>query len=349
MDSVLATTAWYSPSWLFPPALSQFDWVNSFWLYLIPTIPAIFALRWLINLKFGRKLHVAFSKSEIRSSPITYLRFIPPMLFALALTMVMIALARPQKSSETIEQWSEGIDIMLAIDISQSMEIEDFKPNRLEAAKDVAEEFISGRFRDRIGIVIFSGDAYSLTPLTTDYDLLRENIDEIDFDMIQKSGTAIGSAIGVSTNRMRESDAKSKVIILLSDGDNTAGNIDPITAAKLAEAYGIKIYTIGIGKNGRVPWGKDFFGRPRYVESYLNEKTLKEIAEIGHGQFFRATNNKALEEIFDRIDNYEKVKIKENKYKNTEDFYSIYLKWAIVFFLAWLATKLTFINNILED
>jgi Ca-activated chloride channel family protein len=248
-----------------------------------------------------------------------------------------------------VDQWTEGIDIMLVVDISESMQIEDFKPNRLEAAKQVALNFIGGRFQDRIGMVIFSGDAYSLSPLTTDYDLLKAHIDDISFDMIENRGTAIGSALAVGTNRMRDSDSKSKVLILLSDGDNTAGNIDPLTAAKLANAYGIKIYTIAVGKEGRVPFGKDFFGRPRYVENTMDETTLREIAKIGDGEFYRVSDNQALQNVFDLIDQYEKAEIKETRYQDTTDFYQVYLRWAIVFFIFWLGLKSTFMANILQD
>ncbi|RLD19183.1 MAG: hypothetical protein DRI71_12220, partial [Bacteroidetes bacterium] len=251
--------------------------------------------------------------------------------------------------NEKVEQWTEGIDIMLVIDISESMQIEDFKPNRMEAAKVVAENFIRGRFQDRIGIVIFSGDAYSLSPLTTDYDLLEAYLRDIDFDMIESRGTAIGSALAVATNRMRESETKSKVIILLSDGDNTAGNIDPITAAELADAYNIKIYSVAVGKEGRVPFGKDFFGQPNYIENTLDETTLRKIAEVGNGEFYRVSDNKALEQVFALIDQYEKAEIKETRYKDTTDFYYIYLKWAVVFFLFWLILKSTFVSNILQD
>ena len=319
-------------------------------LYLIPVVLLLFLLKWLIGTKIKQKLPVALPKQEISKHWTSYLRFIPNMLLALSIMLVLIALARPQRTNEQVEQWSEGIDIALVIDISESMQIEDFKPNRLEAAKRTARSFIAGRDQDRIGLVIFSGDAYSLSPLTTDYELLYKFIDEeIDFNKIENRGTAIGSAIAVGTNRMRESDAVSKVMILLSDGDNTAGNIDPITAAELAAAYDIKIYTIGIGKEGKVPFGKDFFGRPNYVENTLDETTLREIAEIGSGEFYRVSDNQALVNVFELIDQYEKAEIKETRYKNTTDFYSIYLYWALVFFMLCLLSKSTFISNILED
>jgi len=197
--------------------------------------------------------------------------------------------------------------------------------------------------------VIFSGEAYSLAPLTLDYDLLEKYIEDINFEMIENRGTAIGSALAVGTNRMRESNSKSKVLILLSDGDNTAGNIDPITAAELAHAYGIKIYTIAIGKEGRVPFGTDFFGRTRYVENTLDETNLRKIAEIGEGEFFRVSDNQALENVFELIDTYEKAEIKETRFRDTTDFYVVYLRWALALLLLWMALKSTFMANVLQD
>jgi Ca-activated chloride channel family protein len=229
------------------------------------------------------------------------------------------------------------------------MQMEDFTPNRLEAAKLVAQKFIDGRVQDRIGIVVFSGDAFSLAPLTTDYSLLKSYLKDVTFEMIESRGTAIGSAMAVVTNRMRESESKSKVCILLSDGDNTAGNIDPITAAELASAYGIKIYSIIVGKEGRVPMGKDFFGRPNYYENTIDETTMRKMAKIGNGEFFRVTDNRALAQVFSRIDQYEKAEIKETRFKNVSDFYFIYLQWAVAFFLLWLVLKSTFMSNILQD
>jgi Ca-activated chloride channel family protein len=292
---------------------------------------------------------VALVKSDLKNSPMHVLRFLPDILLSIVLALILVALARPQKTNEKVEQWTEGIDIMIALDISQSMQIEDFKPNRLQAAKDVARDFINGRKQDRIGLVVFSGDAFSLAPLTTDYDLLKNYLEDINFEMIESRGTAIGSALAVLTNRMRESDTKSKVGILISDGDNTAGNIDPITSAELAAAYGIKLYTIVVGKEGMVPYGKDFFGRPQMVENTVDETTMRKIAEIGTGEFFRVTDNEALVNVFKRIDQYEKAEIKENRFKDTSDFYFIYLRWAILFFLLWLLLKSSFLSNVLQD
>lgn len=340
---------WLSLKWFSWDILQEYNWEYPQVLYLLLLIPLFFIIRSIIFSKTKQTLAVALPSKELSWSPLNLLRFLPSMVAILIFTVIIIALARPQKTNEKVEQWTEGIDIMLVMDISESMKIQDFKPNRLEAAKNVARDFISGRFQDRIGLVIFSGDAYSLSPLTTDYELLYTYIDDINFTMIENRGTAIGSALAVGTNRMRESENQSKVLILLSDGDNTAGNIDPITAAELAHAYDIKIYTIAIGKEGKVPFGTDFFGRTRYVDNTLDETTLRQIANIGEGRFFRVSDNRALEEVFTLIDQYEKAEIKETRYKDTTDFYLVYLNWAILLFLFWLLLKSTFVSNILQD
>lgn len=349
MNNTDSNLSWFSPEWFYPQTFYNISWEYPYVLYLLALVPAIFVLRWLFNFRFRQKLDIALPKNETKVNSTTFIRFIPDVFMTLVLSLIIVALARPQKTNEKVDQWTEGIDIVLALDISESMKIEDFKPNRLTAAKSVALDFVKGRFQDRIGLVIFAGDAYSLAPLTTDYELLYSYIDDISFDKIENRGTAIGSALAVSTNRLRESEAKSKVIILMSDGDNTAGNIDPITAAELAYAYDIKIYSVAIGKEGKVPMGKDFFGRTNYIDNTLDETTLRTIADIGKGRFFRASDNEALQEVFEAIDQYEKVEIKESTYKNTTDFYNVYLIWAILFFLIWLLLKSTFVSNALQD
>ncbi|AZQ63660.1 VWA domain-containing protein [Flammeovirga pectinis] len=338
-----------STRWFTPAVLKGFDWGEEVFLYLIIGIPVLFILRWLLRYRVRQKLDVALPEGRLKADWSTFLRFIPPFILSISITLMLIALARPQKTNEQVEQWTEGIDIMLILDISHSMKIEDFVPNRMEAAKKVAARFIDGRIQDRIGLVIFSGEAISYAPLTTDYSLLKSLVKDIDFSMIEKPGTAIGSALGVAINRMTESDAKSKVAILLSDGENTAGNLAPKTAAELAYGYGVKVYTIGVGKEGRVPYGTDMFGRPKYMEQHLDETALRDIARIGQGKYFRATNNKALTAIFDTIDKYEKAEIKETRYKDTKDYYQIYLVWGMFFLLIWMLLKSTFLTNALED
>lgn len=344
---------WYSLDWFTPSTLESFSYAYPDLKYAFIAVPVLFIIRFIfrawLGYRFHQKLPVALPAKDIRSSLLNYVWLIPEVLIMLALMLVVLALARPQKTNEKVEQWTEGIDIMIALDISQSMQIEDLTPNRLESAKKVALAFVEGRLQDRIGLVVFSGDAFSLTPLTTDYDLLRSYIKDINFEMIESRGTAIGSAMAVVTNRMRESETKSKVCILLSDGDNTAGNIDPLTAAELASAYGIKIYTIVIGKEGLVPFGKDFFGRSNMIENTIDETTLKKMAAIGGGEFFRATDNQALTQVFNKINQFEKAEIKETRFKDTSDYYFIYLQWAVCFFLLWLLLKSTFLSNVLQD
>ena len=340
---------WLSLDWFLPERLKSFEYEFPMAFYAMIALPIVYLLVEGLKNRFSPKVPVAFRGEGIDFQLSSLLRFIPLILLLFSALLMLLALARPQQTNERVEQWTEGIDIMVVLDISESMKIQDFTPNRLEAAKEVANNFIDGRFQDRIGLTIFSGEAYSLSPLTTDYKMLKNQISDIDFKMMEASGTAIGSALAVGTNRMRESDSKSKVLILLSDGDNNAGNIDPETASKLANAYDIKIYTIAIGKEGKVPYGKDFFGRTRYIENSMDVTGLKTIAEIGEGKFYRATDNQALEEVFSIIDEYEKAEIQETRYKDTKDFYDVYLKWAIVFFLLWMLTKSTYISNVLVD
>jgi Ca-activated chloride channel family protein len=342
-------TDWLDIQWFLPEVLYGFDWEKPIFLWCIPFVPLVYIIRWIFHYPLQQKLSVALVKTDIKSSKSALLRFVPPILLMISLALMLVALARPQQTNEQVEQWTEGIDIMLVLDISESMQIEDFTPNRLDAAKKVAREFLSGRFQDRIGLVIFAGEAISYAPLTSDYGLLHTLIDDIDFKMIQKGGTAIGSALAVGIARMTESESKSKVMILLSDGENTAGSLDPMTAAKLAYAENIKVYTIGVGKEGKVPFGTDMFGRPRYVENMLDETVLRAIAETTGGHFYRATNNDALSQIFATIDKFEKAEIKESRFRDTKDFYANYLAWACVFLLLWLTTKATFMTNILED
>lgn len=339
----------FSWSWFLPETFQTYEWANLWILNLLWIIPAFMLFRKFVKFLKNPVLELSLPKSVAKNNPWTYLRLIPTGFFFLSMVMIVIALARPQRSNERVEQFTEGIDIVLVMDISESMDLQDFKPNRLEAAKSTAIDFINGRFGDRIGMVVFAGEAYSLAPLTNDYKLLTDLIEDISFNMMEAKGTAIGSAIASATNRMKESESASKVLILLSDGESNAGNVDPLFAAQLASALDIKIYTIAVGKDGMVPYGTDFFGRPQMVESYLDETTLREIAKIGNGEFFRAADGGTLESIFERIDTMEKAEILENRYKETSDYYRIYLFWAMMLFFVWLLLKSSFLNNFLLD
>ena len=227
---------------------------------------------------------------------------------------------------------TEGVDIVLALDISSSMLAEDFKPNnRLEAAKLVAKDFIKGRTNDRIGIVVFAAKSFTQCPLTLDYGILLNFIDEVESGMIE-DGTAIGMAIANAANRLRDSKAKSKIVILLTDGQNNKGQLDPITAAKVAQAFDIRIYTVGVGKRGTALYPVDdpIFGK-RYVQMpvQIDEKTLKEIAKITKGSYYRATDKESLDKIFQEIDQLEKTKIEIKQFARFKELFSTYLFMAL--------------------
>jgi Ca-activated chloride channel family protein len=343
-------TEWFSWEWFSPEQLRHFHWDNQFFLILIPAVPFLFIIRWLFYFTIREKFDVALPESQIRQwNMIQMLRLIPISTQILCIVLALMALARPQSVNERVDQFAEGINILLVMDVSESMQLEDLRPNRLEAAKEVARKFVQGRNNDRIGIVLFARDAYSLSPLTNDYELINTYLNDLNFNLLEESGTAIGNAIGVGINRLNESTSGSKVMILLSDGENTSGLLDPTTAAKLAYAYDIKIYTIGKGKEGEVAFGRDSTGRVQTVKSHLDETLLRRIAEQTKGDYYRAINNSALNDIFYTINKLEKGKIKESRYKDTSDYYQIYLHWSILFFLCWMFIKNTFLNNFLED
>ncbi|MDP1677184.1 MAG: VWA domain-containing protein [Bacteroidota bacterium] len=261
------------------------------------------------------------------------LRHFPFILRLCTVALVIIALARPQSTSKGENVYSEGIDIVLALDISGSMLAEDFQPNRIEAAKNVAQDFIGGRTNDRIGLVIFSGESFTQCPLTVDYEVLKTLIKPLKSGMIE-DGTAIGLGLANGVNRLRESKAKSRVIILLTDGVNNRGEIDPITAAEIAKSYGIRVYTVGVGTIGEAPMPQQTpFGiRYRMVPVEIDEKVMKQIADMTDGKYFRATDNKKLRAIYQEIDQLEKTRIEVRSYRRyTELFYSFI--FAAVFLL----------------
>jgi Ca-activated chloride channel family protein len=239
--------------------------------------------------------------------------------------LVIVALARPQTGRSKHTEYSEGIDIMLVLDTSGSMQAQDFEPkNRLSVAKDVVKTFITKRPEDRIGLVVFSADAMTQCPLTLDHALLSKLVDQVDFGMLD-DGTAIGVALATACNRLRTSKAKSKVIVLLTDGQNNAGMVDPTTAARVAASLGLKVYTVGVGTRGRAPIPVDdpVFGRRLIsVEVDIDENTLRKIAEITHGQYFRATDTKELVAIYDQIDKLEKSKVESETYVEYTERYA---------------------------
>ncbi len=276
----------------------------------------------------------------------SFLRYVPLFFQLLGLILAILALARPQNAFEQNLRKAEGIDIMLLLDTSASMEATDFEPNRLEAAKEQAIAFIDGRVEDRIGMVLFAQDAFSYAPLTLDYKLLRELISDIDFGSVPKQGTAIGQAIAVGINRLRDSDGPSKVMILLTDGANNRGQIDPITAAKLAAQLKMRIYAIGIGKDEFTRYTPTGY---RTFASDLDEKTLQNIARLARGKYFRATDPDGLKNILKEISLLEKVEIHQELYSQISDLYPPILFAAIICLLLGFILMLSFMYNPLEQ
>ena len=246
----------------------------------------------------------------------------------IALAILIIAFARPQSTLSWEDMTTEGIDIVISMDISGSMLAQDLKPDRLEASKNVAMNFISGRTNDRIGLVIFSGESFTQCPLTTDHQVLQNLFANVKSGMVE-DGTAIGMGLATAVNRLKESEAISKVIILLTDGVNNQGSVAPLTAAKIAQKFGIRVYTIGVGTKGYAPYPfKTPFGTTVYqdVEVQIDEETLQNIASVTNGQYFRATSNKALESIYREIDQLERSKIEVKEYhKKKEEFFPLAL------------------------
>lgn len=278
---------------------------------------------------------VVSTTETVRRAPRTfryYLRHIPFVLRCAALSLIVVAIARPQSAEHYTNTTTEGIDIVLAVDVSTSMLAKDFIPDRLSVAKEVASEFISDRTGDRIGIVVFAGESFTQSPLTTDQSSLQTMLGRITSGVIE-DGTAIGNGLATSINRLRESDSKSKVVILLTDGVNNRGEISPLTAAKIAKDMGIKVYTIGIGKRGTAPYPV-FDERGREVDVVnmkveIDEKMLRNIASQTGGEYFRATDKKTLEAIYEQINTLEKSRIEVENRTTLHEEYLVFVLWAL--------------------
>lgn len=305
------------------------EFADPYFLSLLILIP--FILFW--RKKKNERASLVYSDIQLIKGTLTptLRQKLKPMLTWLqiaALILLVLGLARPRSKNSQSSITSEGIDIVMALDVSRSMLIEDMgNLNRLDAAKEVAEKFVKGRQSDRVGLVVFAGKSFTQCPLTVDYPILISLIRQVSIGVIE-DGTAIGMGLINSINRLRESKSKSKVVILLTDGQNNRGEIDPMTAAQIAQALQIRVYTIGAGKDGlaRIPVDDPFFGK-QYItaEVKIDEETLKGIAETTGGQYFRATNQKALEDIYEQIGQMEKTKIDVRTYFRYEELYPYFL------------------------
>lgn len=306
---------------------------------------------WYILKRRNRATLQVSTTQSVENLPVSYKQVLMHLVFAvymLALIFLIIVLARPQSSNSWENITTQGIDIILAIDISTSMLARDLKPDRLEASKDLAIEFISGRRNDRMGLVVFSGESFTQCPLTTDHAILINLFKDIKSGMIE-DGTALGVGLSNAVSRLKDSKTISKVVILLTDGVNNQGAIDPLTAAELAKAFGIRVYTIGVGTQGTAPYPQlDMFGRTRYVNIpvEIDEKTLQQISDITDGKYFRATDNEKLRQIYAEIDLLEKSKISVKEFNRPEEEYLPFAISALVMLLAGFAIQNTILRSI---
>jgi Ca-activated chloride channel family protein len=317
-------------------------------LLLLALIPVVVAAIWVVRLGLRSRPAARYPAVGVfgaAGSTAGALRRALPYVRFLSLALLALALARPQFVEKQEEIRTEGIDIMLALDVSGSMQAEDFKPrNRLHVAKSVVADFLDLIRNDRVGLVVFAGQAFTQCPLTLDYDVLRSLLGRVEIGMIE-DGTAIGTALANSVNRLKDSAADSKVVILLTDGENNAGKIDPVTAARIAEALGIRVYTIGVGKQGGAPipvdhpvYGKIYARNPdgSLLLTKIDEEALAEISDISGGQYFRATDAEALRKIYGQILELERTKFQVKQFEKAHEYY----RWAAFPALALLLLEL---------
>ena len=327
----------------------EIDLANPEYLWFLILIPVV--VLWEYSSRFNKYSNLKLSSLKGFKSEKSFLAKFRPLMFILrvfAITLIIIALSRPQiVEVSTKIKTNRGIDIVMAIDVSSSMLAQDLKPNRLVALKRVASEFIDDRLSDRIGLVVYAGESYTKTPITNDKSIIKLALEDIKYENLIEDGTAIGMGLATSVNRLKDSKAKSKIIILLTDGVNNSGFIDPKIATELAVEYGIKTYTIGLGSNGnaRAPVGLLPNGSFRYgiTKVEIDEDLLKEISKSTGGLYFRATNNKKLEEIYSEINKLEKTEIEEFKYYNYQDKYRVLVLISIaLLFIEWILKNTLF-------
>ena len=319
-----------------------FEYPKLLWLLAVPVLLLLHYL-WM-ELK-GRRPHLRVSTGAPwlagGTSPLAILRHLPMLLRTAALVLIVVAFARPRSSTEVEKIDTEGIDISLAMDVSTSMLARDFKPDRISAAKDIAIEFIAQRPSDRMAIVVFAGESYTQCPLTTDRATLINLMKEVQTGLIE-DGTAIGNGLATAVARMKDSDAKSRVVILLTDGVNNSGEVSPQTAAEIAKTYGIRVYTIGVGANGMAPypvmtpWGVEM----QQMKVEIDEELLKEIASVTGGRYFRATDNTKLSEIYSEINKMEKARTTIDSFPVYKELFGKYALAALICLLLEMLVRL---------
>lgn len=323
---------------------STFKFANPEYFYALAIIPIYLLYHYLTEKRKNASISLATLSpfAQMKPSLKMRLRHALPIIRSIAIAFLIIALARPQSSSSRKSVKTDGIDIVMALDLSTSMLAMDFKPNRMEAAKNRAIDFVNNRVNDRIGLVVFSGESFTQCPVTVDHEVVKNQIRSLKTGMFQ-DGTAIGSGLATSVSRLKESKAKSKVIILLTDGKNNAGVVSPETAAEIAKTFGIRIYTIAVGKYGFADYPVQLQGGGTIIQQMevdVDESVLKRIAEISGGEFYRATNDKSLKNIYDKIDKLEKTKIDIAYFNKKSEEFLIYAMWGFGFLLFELVIRM---------
>jgi len=330
--------------------MNSIEFANPEYFYLLLLILPMFL--WYIFKDKNSQASIQISSFKgFENTSKTYRYYLRHSLFILrilAIVCLIIVIARPQSTNSWKTETSQGIDIVMALDVSSSMLAEDFMPNRLEAAKDVAAKFINGRPNDKIGLVIFSGESFTQCPLTTNQAVLLNLFKDIKSGMIE-DGTAIGLGLANAVNRIKDSKAISKIIILLTDGVNNQGEIAPITAAELAKTFGIRVYTIGVGSQGTARYPVlDMFGNTHYQQMpvKIDEKVLRKISNLTDGEYFRATDNTSLKEVYEKIDKLEKSKIEEKSFSTKSEKYLWFAIFACIFLVLEILLRNTILRNI---
>ena len=332
--------------------MSSIEFASSYFLYGLIIIPLLIV--WYIFLGRKHQAYVKFSDTGFfKGMPKSWRIYARHILFVIdicALALLIIALARPQSSSKNQKINVEGIDIVLTIDLSSSMLAQDLKPDRLEAAKDISAEFVKGRPEDRMGLVVFASETFTQVPLTTDHGMLLNMMKDLKCGMLE-DGTAIGDGLASSVSRLKDSEAISKVVILLTDGDNNAGSIDPATAAEMAKLFGVRVYTIGVGTRGTAPYPVQTpFGGIQYqqIQVTINEPLLQQIADETGGKYYRATSNEKLEQIYEEIDQLERSKIEINEFTRVHEEFLPFVLMGLALLLLGFILKNTIFKTLTD-
>ncbi len=332
--------------------MSSIEFASSYYLYGLIIIPLLIV--WYIFLGRKHQAYVKFSDTGFfKGMPKSWRIYARHILFVIdicALALLIIALARPQSSSKNQKINVEGIDIVLTIDLSSSMLAQDLKPDRLEAAKSISADFVKGRPEDRMGLVVFASETFTQVPLTTDHGMLLNMMKDLKCGMLE-DGTAIGDGLASSVSRLKDSEAISKVVILLTDGDNNAGSIDPATAAEMAKLFGVRVYTIGVGTRGTAPYPVQTpFGGIQYqqIQVTINEPLLQQIADETGGKYYRATSNEKLEQIYEEIDQLERSKIEINEFTRVHEEFLPFVLMGLALLLLGFILKNTIFKTLTD-